>query len=771
MHFAHSTEDRTKADWEPLDAHLKNVAVRTEAFAEKFGASPWGWAAGWLHDMGKAKERFQLRLLDESIREPHSGEGALFACKHYNITCPPPFSEPIGRIMAFAIAGHHAGLANGDAYGGGNIPLNERLETATAIKPWFDLARLVEIKSPPDPLKQAGQDTFGWAFFIRMLFSALVDADYLETERWFAETEGKSIERGWNGQLVNLKNALDSHIAAFGTPKDDLAKLRAEVLGDCRTAAGYGQDLFSLTVPTGGGKTLSSLAFALDHAIRHDLDRVIYVIPFTSVVEQTAAVFRNALDDDKAILEHHSAFDSEKLPGETNEGELEKLRLAAQNWDRPIIVTTAVQFFESLFANKPSRCRKLHNIARSVVILDEAQTMPLKLFRPCLAALNELKRGYNTSIVLCTATQPAVTRRAGLKAVEALEDVKEIIAPDRNLYTRLKRVRSEQAGVMTDDDLVEALGSVGSGLCIVNNRRHARELFQRLEKAGIGGERHLTTAMTAAHRRIVLDEIRQRLTDRKPVRLVSTSLIEAGVDISFSAVWRAWAGLDQVAQAAGRCNRENELGPEGGFLTIFEPEEGEGRNPPSELKQFADTARDVLRDHDDPLSEQAVAAYFRELLWRRSGADSGKPTRLDNVEVGERRINGIMAAIKQTAPRMNFCFADIAQAFRMIDSLLVPVIIPEAVEHPGASARLLERLRYVERPGGIARELQLHLVQVPRLARIEMIQLGLAETINQENFGDQFVVLGAEAARNLYHRKTGLDWDNLSYRDPESNMF
>lgn len=328
-------------------------------------------------------------------------------------------------------------------------------------------------------------------------------------------------------------------------------------------------------------------------------------------------MFRHAIGDPDAILEHHSAFDDDKLDRElakeSNYGR-ERLRLAAQNWDRPVVVTTAVQFFESLYANRPKRCRKLHNIARSVIVLDEAQTLPLKLLRPCVAALKELVRGYGCSVVLCTATQPALTKEAFQSASpmssppkEMLDQaqVREIVQPHRNLHARLRRVRAENAGTLGDEALVEAIAATTQGLVIVNNRRHARELFEAMHKAGLVGSRHLTTAMTAAHRQHALAQIRADLSAGRPVRLASTSLIEAGVDISFAAVWRASAGLDQIVQAAGRCNRNGELGPLGGRLTIFEPEAKEGRGAPRELEQnAAATARVLARDFE-PLSPEA----------------------------------------------------------------------------------------------------------------------------------------------------------------------
>lgn len=733
-----------------------------------------GLAAGLLHDIGKAKPDFQAYLRKQRNSEPHSAEGALLAQNHYNRKCPPPFDAPLGRLLAFAIAGHHAGLANGAHEGGGTRPLDARLDDAEDVSAWFEPRPLPVFQKAPAPLLSAKTDPFAWAFFTRMLFSVLVDADRLATEEWSNETSNDRSLRGWPGTLAELKQALDRHLKErFGrkTGSSDLARLREEVLEDCRAAASQPQGLFSLTVPTGGGKTLSSLAFALGHALHHEgkIDRVIYVIPFTSIVDQTAEVFRKALGDADAILEHHSAFDDEKLKPwlerEENIG-LEKFRLAAQNWDRPIVVTTAVQFFESLFASSPGRCRKLHNIARSVVILDEAQTLPIKLLRPCLAAVKELARAYGTSAVLCTATQPAVTKEEFAKAAsnrtpaEALDKVHEIVRLGRNLHGRLKRVKAEIAGTLTGTQLIGALKGASRGLVIVNNRRHARELFASLRKAGVEGARHLTTAMTAAHRQHVLGQIREDLAHQQPVRLVSTSLIEAGVDISFDAVWRAWAGLDQIVQAAGRCNRNGELGDYGGRLVVFSPEEIEGRAIPAELKQNAESARRVLREGVDPLSPEAVQDYFSELLWARD--DGGKWYQLDHVEVGDSKYAGIMTAIDATKYGLNFPFADIARAFRMIEEVMVPVIIPASInEDAGAPQVLVDSIPYVKSAGSVARELQRHIVQIPRKARMALIGDLSAVAIAGEKFSEQFVLL---TNPDLYSREAGLDWDDPTFR-------
>jgi CRISPR-associated endonuclease/helicase Cas3 len=316
--YAHSLPSQPEATWEPLDVHLDSVADKACQLAAKFGAGEWGLSAGLLHDIGKAKPGFQS-LLRGGPPEPHAAEGARFAIEHYDKGYPRPFNEPLGRLLSFAIAGHHAGLANGRACGSVS-PLNERLKQAADVSAWFTPKGLPKFEKMPHPLVAAKRlrhsgkpepDPFGWAFFTRMLFSALVDADRLETERWYADQAKEKVARGWDGTLPALKQALDLHLAGMAADARAIDRLRAEVLADGRTAGSQAPGLFSLTVPTGGGKTLSSLAFALEHAITHKLDRVIYVIPFTSIVEQTAEVFRTALGEANAdaILEHHSGFE------------------------------------------------------------------------------------------------------------------------------------------------------------------------------------------------------------------------------------------------------------------------------------------------------------------------------------------------------------------------------------------------------------------------------------------------------------------------------
>ncbi len=738
--FAHSTDQPDRSDWEPLHEHLNAVAGRAASFARSFGAGEFARAAGLLHDLGKAKPAFQAYLQGGRRSEPHSGEGARYAQERLG---------GIGKLVAYAIAGHHAGLANGIGRAATRpaTPLNERLKDAALL----DLPAGIElprINGPPAPLAGLPRDdlaNFRLHFFTRMLFSALVDADRLETEAFYDRIEGRQSPRGWNGTLEGLRRALDAHLAAFGAPEDGTINAeRARILAHVRESAGHAPGLYSLTVPTGGGKTLTSLAFALDHAIAHGLERVIYVIPYVSIIEQTAAVFRAALGDDDAVLEHHASFDRDGL---TDAAESERLRLAAQNWDRPVVVTTAVQFFESLFAARPGKCRKLHRLARAAIILDEAQMLPLHLMRPCLAALKELARGYGASVVFCTATQPALKKGAagdGFPAPEGLEpaEITELAPDPPRLYEAFRRVRVRDAGEIDDATLCEALRERDQALAIVNSRPHARALFDRLE--GVEGRAVLTTWMTPAHRRAVLDAARARLKAGLPVRLVATSLIEAGVDVDFPAVWREAAGIDSIAQAAGRCNREGRR--ETGEVFVFRTKED--FPPPPELRQFAEIGRQVLARHEDPLSLEAVRDYFRELFWRRG------PEALDAAKVGEKI--GIMTALKpcEIGKQRDFPFADIAHAFRLIEDGMQPIVIRGG--RWGVSEAGVERLRHVPHAGAIARAFQHHQVSLPPRLRDELLRLGAASWWREDDFGPQFAML--ENAR-LYDEAAGFSPD------------
>ena len=746
--YAHSGTSEDREHWHRLSEHLHGTGARAAGFLDAVGGADFGRVAGLLHDLGKYTREFQARL-SGGPRVNHSTAGAKVAVDLYG--------RHLGKMLAYCIAGHHAGLANG-VNGGQTTALEARLEDKV---PEPDPMWEQEIALPANlalpGLKPRAPDTAGFfaAFFIRMVFSALVDADYLDTEEYFAKLQGVPKPRGQHPALAELRGRLNAHLdrLAAGADTGPVNDLRQEVLAHVRGKAVEPPGLFTLTVPTGGGKTLTSLAFALDHARRHGLARVIYVIPYMSIIEQTAAVFRAALRGDDAeepdfVIEHHSTFDEDRIG---NREAKEKLRLAMENWDAPIVVTTAVQFFESLFSNRPSHCRKLHNVANSVVILDEAQTLPLQYLRPCVAALDELARNWRTSVVLCTATQPALAQSNGFSG--GFENVRELAPEPKHLYRKLKRTRVRHEGRLDDAAIADRLHESPQSLCIVNTRRHARELYERM--ADVEGVAHLTTLMCARHRREKLDEVRERLRNGAPVRLIATSLVEAGVDLDFRVVWRAEAGLESIIQAAGRCNREGRTTT--GDVFVFKPSEEEGHRPPPEIGQFADAARGVMQSHrDDPMSLNAINHYFRKLYWLK-GDDA-----LD--------AKHILQLLRERARSLDFPFETIASEFRLIETTMAPVIVP----WPGTDGRddtarrLVEKLKWADGPGGIARRLQPYVVQVPPRIRTHLLDAGAAEVVRKDDFDCQFIVL---SNMDLYRIDTGLTWDDPVFRTIEGLLY
>uniref|UniRef100_I2Q4C7 CRISPR-associated endonuclease Cas3-HD n=1 Tax=Desulfovibrio sp. U5L TaxID=596152 RepID=I2Q4C7_9BACT len=688
--FAHSREGQPQATWQGLAEHLHGVAGQARDFAGRFGAGEWGALAGLFHDAGKYTEAFQRRLAGDGQRVDHSSAGARLAVDR--------FKGP-GKLLAYCIAGHHAGLPDGRD--NDLACLTARLKTALVPDPARTLADGRQAPGAFPFTPALGRTGFQCAFFIRMLYSCLVDADFLDTEA-FLDQE-KHAHRGGYPTLATMWERLTAHLAQFAAKAEPspVDPWRAKVLGWCLAAAGDAPGLFSLTVPTGGGKTLSSLAFALKHAITHDRKQVIYVIPYTSIIEQNAEVFRKAVGLE-AVVEHHSNYDPRRRTDKDaaepcgDEGLGRRHELAAENWDAPLVVTTSVQFFESLFANRSSRCRKLHNITRSVVILDEAQMLPPALLRPCLEALRELHESYGATVVLCTATQPALNRREGFAF--GLEPPREIVADVPGLFGALKRTRVVHLGKLTDDGLVERLREHGQVLCVVNTRAHARRLHALLGP-GAGGF-HLSASMCPAHRSEKLAAIRAALKAGQPCRVVSTQLIECGVDVSFPAVYRAEAGVDSVAQAAGRCNREGEL--EEGVVYVFEA--ADMPPPKGEISRAAQVGVSVMHRFADVLSPEAVEAYFQELYWL--AGDKALDASVWDVK---EKVSGIFDAFQGGVNTCNFPFRKVGEAFRFIESIYRPVIIPWDEE----GEAIVEGLQHAENVGRLARRAQRYTVQIP----------------------------------------------------------
>lgn len=745
--FAHSLDNQAEAAWELLLDHARAVGDRAADFADAFGAAEAARLAGYLHDVGKVSAAFQAYIRKNGPSPDHSTAGAKLVETIFRQAPEQLFA----RLVAFAIAGHHAGLADGP-------DLIERL-----ARPVPDFSAWASV-TPPLPaqimphLVRSGNASPGYrlAFLGRMLFSCLVDADFLATEEYYATAEGRPPPaRGGHTPLGELRQRLDRHLAGFAGAQGWVNERRAEILAHARAKAALAPGLFTMTVPTGGGKTLASLAFALDHAIAHGLDRVVYVIPYTSIIEQTAAVFRAALGDDD-VLEHTGTVDWDAQAKERDDegarDALAKLRRAAENWDVPVVVTTAVQFFESLHANRPSRCRKLHRLAKSVIVLDEAQTLPLPLLKPCLAAIDTLAGSYGASVVLCTATQPAVTQQAGFKAERGGLDIppERELAPDPEaLYRDFRRVRVVHAGARTDAELAEHVAARDQLLCIVNSRKHAQALYALIRD--LPGARHLTTLMCPAHRRLVLAGVRRALKDKQPIRLVATSLIEAGVDVDFPEVWRAENGLDSIAQAAGRCNREGRRAE--ATLFVFGAADHE---PPKQFNQQIGAMAAALRRHaDDPLGLEAVRTYFGQLYWTKGDA---------LLDAATLPGGGAFPILKRLNDSQSFTnppetpYASVAAAFRMIDDIQRAVIVPwRGGDDPEAVPRLAARLLQLQPPSrDVLRELQQYTVTIPERLCREMLANGAIQAIAAETYGDRFMLVQSSG---LYSEETGLSLD------------
>lgn len=637
-YIAHKDGEREQS----IKEHLEGTAERAGEFAEKFGKKEWGYCCGMLHDIGKYSEEFQRKIQeDTNDRVDHATAGAQ-VCKERG---------GYYSILSYCIAGHHAGLPD---YG--NTAMNSSLcgrwkKRICDYHAYKDEIKIPKLDTDPIVFSKDRNMDFALGTFIRMLYSCLVDADFLDTESFM-----KNGDTGRNSgeSMETLQNRLEKHISEWlkNTDTDTINGRRTEILKNCIKEGKQKEGIFRLTVPTGGGKTLASLAFALEHAVKNHKDRIIYVIPYTSIIEQNAQVFREILGEDN-VLENHCNVDYESSE------EFKPMQLASENWDKPVVVTTNVQFFESLFANKSSKCRKLHNIANSVVILDEAQMLPMDYLKPCTAMLQELVDGYRTSIVLCTATQPTLDAFFRENAL-----IKELCPRMEEQFQFFQRVNYQNLGKIRWDDLLEKLKRENNALCIVNTKKAAQMIYKEIDGEGIY---HLSTSMYPKHRKRVLKEIRERLKNNEKCIVISTSLVEAGVDLDFVRVYRQIAGLDSMIQAAGRCNREGKRKLSESMVYIFDLEES---YPVQSQRQQMDVSKGILQDYADIADLKAITDYFTRLYHYR-GTSLDKKKIMDEFQ------------------KMECNFAKVAKEFRLIEENTRMIFInrePEADE-------LLQELR------------------------------------------------------------------------------
>lgn len=670
--YAHTPGSRSDR-WHGLAEHLRAVAGTAARCGAKFGHADLVHLLGLTHDLAKADPRFQKYLEDchagrPAQKCPHSAPSAVAS------------KELLGPFV-FAILGHHAGMPD-------RAGAQRMLESADPRSVESALA-LLEQLGPHRAAQPVQRDKLGSEMLLRMGFSCLVDADFLDTEQHFEPDRPQA--RGSFPSISEYRAALDEHLSRFAGSTGAVNRVRSEVLSACRSAASQPQGAFRLTVPTGGGKTLSGLAFGLNHAEAHEMDRVIFAIPYTSIIDQTAAVYAEAVGPDN-ILEHHSAIDADINEHDQGERELRR-RLSAENWDCPLIVTTTVQLFESLLHNKPSRCRKLHNIVNSVIILDEVQALPPKTLGPVLDVLQELVSHYGCSVVFCTATQ------LDYSTVDSrlLEDAVEIVPDYPTHFQALRRVEYQvEKETWPMARLVEALVEEPQVLAVFNTRKDARRVAQavreqaRASNGHDGDTFHLSTLMCLHHRRNVLAEVRRRLLAGEPIRLVSTQVVEAGVDVDFPLVFRDVGPLDRIIQVAGRCNREGHL--DGlGRCVVFELEDA-GR-PQGPYRTAIDVTRPILSRYGSGLeAREALAEYSRDLF--------------SFTETGSLTSPNDRAAVQKL--RENFDFASVASTFRLIEDDTTPLIV-EA--YPDADVPALVA-SWESRPSGWFRRVSPYTVNV-----------------------------------------------------------
>jgi len=710
-----------------LADHLAGVARLAGDFSEPFCDRRWGELAGRWHDLGKYASDFQEMIraatgLDEfaddnaaNARVDHSSAGAVHAMQ--------TLGKGLGDPIACVVAGHHAGLVDRE------VELLPRLAVKAhrlveALKGGPPPAILApEVLERPACVRSGGDESArrDWELWVRMLFSALVDADSLDTEA-FTDPASAKMRSGYPA-MGELADRLEDYLGRLGQGRTGpVIERRQAVQESMRQESLRQPGIYTLTVPTGGGKTMASALFGLRHARQHGLKRVVIVPPFTSIIEQTAAVLRAALGDE-SVIEHHSALDPDR--------ESRRAALAAENWDAPVIVTTAVQLLESLFARKRSRCRKLHNLASSVIVIDEAQTLPPELLAPVLDVLGSLVRGYGATIVLSTATQPALGRRAGFPGLDIVGE----LAPDPGgLADALRRVEVSwpPAGGAPEawPALALRVAAERSALSIVHRKADARELVAALDALGLAPV-HLSGNMCAAHRSQVISEIKARLREEGPLHVVSTQLVEAGVDLDFPVVFRALAGLDSLAQAAGRCNREGTR--ERGRLEVFLAPTSPPRGAPEAGLQVT---REMLAATPglDLFSPQVHGEFFRRLYASR--------------DLDRHGIQALRAAHR---------FRAVADTFRIIEDGAVELAVPW-----GEGEALLAGLARGGPSRRLLRRLQRFVVRVPRRLFERLQAAGAIEEI--PDFGP---VLGA-AFHHLYSDRFGLDPGDRPTAEPEA---
>ncbi len=688
--FAHSKNKN--GNNHQLKDHLIGVGEKAKRFASKWNAAELGNILGQVHDLGKYCREFQDYLLNNGKPVEHSISGAIYLIDELKIN--------YNEIMALLIAGHHSGLHNVSDL---NISISEKRKNGfvqRSIKRYKHHFK-DKFSKINDKLDINIKNPLEVEFFIRMMFSSLVDADFLDTEEHFDQKKYSLRELG----KYNLKKLWEmfekDQNELQSTAENNLVNcVRRKIYKNVINKADTNNDFFSMTVPTGGGKTRTGIGFALKHAVYNNMDRIIVVIPYTNIIEQTAKEYRDILGEDK-ILEHHSNFEFKE---EDNEKE-NRIKLATENWDMPIIVTTSVQFFESIFSCKVSRIRKIHNLANSIILFDEVQTLPPGFLKSILQVMKQLVFNYSSTIIFSTATQPAFKTRLGF---DGIDKIKEIAPKPDKIYKKLKRVKYNFEYInkkMSWKEIVEKMLTENQALAVLNTRDNARKVFSELKKIKTENVYHLSTYMCARHRSKMLKEIKKKLKYDENCYLVSTQLIEAGVDIDFPLVLRAIAPLDSIVQAAGRCNREGKL--ETGEVIVFEPEEA---NLPSGIYKTATGKTKLFLDDPGKLQDPDIFHKYFKILYSDVNLDKSKIQEL----------------------RRSLSFRDVAHKFKLIPDDTVNVIIENSklVDDLPVNVNVIKKKGFISRDEW--RKLQPFIVSLKKYKVNDLLREGLISELIEE---------------------------------------
>ena len=735
-YYAHSKEIDGEKIYQSIRDHAEGVAQKMISFSDGFCEESFAKSIALLHDIGKYQSDFQLRIRGKNVQVPHAICGAK-ELKKYGLP----------DAAAYIISGHHAGLPDkGPDIAPSTLEYRlKREETQDYSEYERELKSLIPAGSDT-PYQNAVTSASGesawkeYAFWIRMMFSCLVDADFLDTEEFCSG----NIDRGMSADFENCLKILKDRLAVLQDQAvTDTEKARSILQKQVLSHKNENANFYYMNMPTGSGKTLTSMLFALERLLAAKKKRIIYVIPYTSIIDQNAKVLKD-LFGEACVLEHHCNFDYDSYE---NISTKEKVRRTSENWDAPIIVTTNVQFFESIYSNRPSKLRKLHNIANSILIFDEAHMLPKGYFQPCLEAVKILTEKYGCEAVFLTATMPDFDHWLKTFQCEGVSTCNLI--RDTSCFEAFKRSEIEELGELDGESLLARVMEHQNALVVVNTRKTAKMLYDQYS----GKKYHLSTYMNHYDRDRVIANVKKSLADGEAFCLFSTSLIEAGVDLDFDAVFRERAGLDNLLQTAGRCNRSGKKECSECKSYSFSLEAPSFGKTPDELKIRRYYTQETFEHYGDVTAPDAIRFYYDKLYddeKQKMNANNflyAKPVGMNTDYLRQAKMFKISQIFARTS---YFNFAGYAKDFHLIDDHTKPLLIINS-ENRSEVESLLTALQYAESGRSISRKLQKYMISLRPYEWDVLKKSGVIQT--REGFD-------CLANENYYHSETGIRFED-----------